>query len=150
MQAIRPPLRRRLFSFAARRGLARRGPYLPAALPTIRQPPAAGHGTAAGEHLCRPPLAGTCGSLPADPFPHLPLPPSLQTLGSDAPLTGYLADGDITIALELLYITQKGMSTHLIDVTTHEGIVMLTGLPDNLLARERAENTARALVAMNL
>ncbi|WP_223650599.1 BON domain-containing protein [Hymenobacter psoromatis] len=69
----------------------------------------------------------------------------MQTLGINAPLTDYLADGDITTALELLYLTQKGVPAHLINVTTHEGIVMLTGITDNLLARERAEDIALAL-----
>ena len=69
----------------------------------------------------------------------------MQTLETTAPATDYVADGDITAALELLYITQKGVSAHLIDVATQEGIVKLTGITDNLLARERAEDIALAL-----
>ncbi|WP_223650576.1 BON domain-containing protein [Hymenobacter psoromatis] len=34
------------------------------------------------------------------------------------------------------------MAAHLIDVVTHEGIVRLTGITDNLLSRERAEEIA--------
>jgi osmotically-inducible protein OsmY len=69
----------------------------------------------------------------------------MQTLEPVVPPTDYLADGDITTALELLYLTQKGVPAHLIDVETHEGIVKLTGITDNLLARERAEDVALAL-----
>lgn len=69
----------------------------------------------------------------------------MQTLETTAPATDYVADGDMTAALELLYITQKGVSAHLIDVATQEGIVKLTGIADNLLARERAEDIALAL-----
>ncbi|AMR25553.1 hypothetical protein A0257_22970 (plasmid) [Hymenobacter psoromatis] len=69
----------------------------------------------------------------------------MQTLEIVAPPTDHLADGDITTALELLYLTQKGVSAHLLDVETHEGIVKLTGITDNLLSRERAEDIALAL-----
>lgn len=69
----------------------------------------------------------------------------MRTLEITAPATEYVADDDITAALELLYITQKGLSAHLIDVATQEGIVKLTGITDNLLARERAEDIALAL-----
>ncbi|MDQ2769034.1 MAG: BON domain-containing protein [Bacteroidota bacterium] len=69
----------------------------------------------------------------------------METLEIAAPPTDHLADGDITTALELQYHTQKGVSAHLIDVDTHEGIVKLTGITDNLLARERAEDIALAL-----
>ncbi len=69
----------------------------------------------------------------------------MQTLEIVAPPAEYLADGDITTALELLYLTQKGVSAHLVDVETHEGIVKLTGITDNLLARERAEDIALAV-----
>ncbi len=58
-----------------------------------------------------------------------------------APLT----DADITAAVELFFLTKKGVSGHLIDVTTHDGIVQLTGITDSLLSRERAEEIALAL-----
>ena len=69
----------------------------------------------------------------------------MQTLEIVAPPTDHLADDDITNALELLYLTQKGVSAHLLDVETHEGVVKLTGITDNLLSKERAEDIALAL-----
>ena len=56
-----------------------------------------------------------------------------------------VADADITAAIELLFLTKKGVNAHLMDVTTREGIVELTGYSDNLLARERAEEIALAV-----
>ncbi|MFD1469484.1 BON domain-containing protein, partial [Hymenobacter caeli] len=53
-----------------------------------------------------------------------------------------VTDADIMAAVELFFLTKKGVSTHLIDVATHDGIVLLTGIADNLLARERAEEIA--------
>ena len=65
----------------------------------------------------------------------------MQTLDYDTqPATAeHVSDADITNDIELFFLTKKGVSAHLIDVTTHEGIVVLTGITDNLLARERAE-----------
>jgi len=56
-----------------------------------------------------------------------------------------LADHDITMAVERLFATKKGVTTHLIDVTATQGIVTLSGYSDNLLARERAEEIAKAV-----
>jgi osmotically-inducible protein OsmY len=56
-----------------------------------------------------------------------------------------VSDAAITDAVELFFTTQEGVSAHLIDATTHEGIVQLTGSTDNLLARERAEEVALAV-----
>ncbi|MFD2787203.1 BON domain-containing protein [Hymenobacter rubripertinctus] len=56
-----------------------------------------------------------------------------------------MADADITTAIERLFTTQKGMNEHLLDVTTHEGLVTLAGFTDNLLARQRAEEIALAV-----
>ena len=50
-----------------------------------------------------------------------------------------MSDADITAAVELFFLTKKGVPAHLIDVTTHEGLLVLTGITDSLLARERAE-----------
>ena len=65
----------------------------------------------------------------------------MQTLDYDTqPTTAdHVSDAAITAAIELFFLTKKGVPAHLIDVTTHEGIVQLTGITDNLLARERAE-----------
>jgi osmotically-inducible protein OsmY len=66
----------------------------------------------------------------------------MQTLETFEQTLEHVADADITAAIELFFLTQKGVAAHLIDVVTHEGIVLLTGLTDNLLARERAEEIA--------
>ncbi len=57
----------------------------------------------------------------------------------------YLLDEDITAAVEGLLLTKKGVASHLMDVTTANGIVELTGFTDNLLARTRAEEIALAV-----
>ena len=59
--------------------------------------------------------------------------------------TGDLTDDAITAAIETLLVTKKGLSAHLIVVSTHEGLVKLTGFTDNLLARQRAEEIALAV-----
>ncbi|GAB3639326.1 hypothetical protein GCM10027422_49170 [Hymenobacter arcticus] len=59
--------------------------------------------------------------------------------------TDHLTDAEITAAIELFFLTKKGVPAHLIDVATHGGIVKLTGITDNLLAAERAEEIALAL-----
>jgi osmotically-inducible protein OsmY len=71
----------------------------------------------------------------------------MQTLETFAPLTDteHLSDADITAAIELFFLTKKGVPAHLIDVATHDGIVQLTGITDNLLASERAEEIALAV-----
>jgi osmotically-inducible protein OsmY len=71
----------------------------------------------------------------------------MQTLEISAPLTSteHLTDANITAAIELLFLTKKGVPAHLIDVATHDGIVKLTGITDNLLAGERAEEIALAV-----
>ena len=65
----------------------------------------------------------------------------MQTLDYDTQPTiaEHVTDAAITAAIELFFLTKKGVPAHLIDVTTHEGIVTLTGITGNLLARERAE-----------
>lgn len=57
----------------------------------------------------------------------------------------HLADADITAAIELLFMLKKGVTSHLVEVTTHEGIVVLSGFTDNLLARERVAEAAKAV-----
>ncbi|GAA4054545.1 hypothetical protein GCM10022409_47030 [Hymenobacter glaciei] len=59
--------------------------------------------------------------------------------------TGELADADITAAIETLLATKKGLTAHLIDVQTREGIVELSGFTNNLLAKQRAEEIALAV-----
>lgn len=66
----------------------------------------------------------------------------MQTLETFEPTLEHVADADITAALERFFLTQKGVAAHLIDVMTHEGIVLLAGLTDNLLSRARAEEIA--------
>ncbi|WP_310394192.1 BON domain-containing protein [Hymenobacter sp.] len=71
----------------------------------------------------------------------------MQTLDYDTqPATAeHVSDADITAAIELFFLTKKGVAAHLVDVATHDGIVVLTGITDNLLARERAEEIALAV-----
>ena len=71
----------------------------------------------------------------------------MQTLDYDTqPFTaGHVSDADITTAIELFFLTKKGVAAHLINITTHDGIVLLTGITDNLLALERAEEIAMAV-----
>ena len=71
----------------------------------------------------------------------------MQTLETFAPLTDteHLSDADITAAIELFFAIKKGVPAHLVDVATHDGIVKLTGITDNLLASERAEEIALAV-----
>ena len=72
------------------------------------------------------------------------MPASIATLAPPA-ATDQVPDAEITTAIELLYLTKKGVSSHLLDVATHDGIVELTGFVDNLLARQRAEEIALAV-----
>ena len=69
---------------------------------------------------------------------------TLETFASSA-TAEHLSDLDITAAIELFFMTKKGVPAHLIDVATHDGIVQLTGITDNLLASERAEEMALAV-----
>ena len=71
----------------------------------------------------------------------------MQTLDYDTqPATAeHVNDAAITTAIELFFLSKKGVAAHLIDVATHDGIVVLTGIADNLLVRERAEEIALAV-----
>jgi osmotically-inducible protein OsmY len=71
----------------------------------------------------------------------------MQTLDYDTqPATAeHVSDAAITAAVELFFLAERGVPAHLIDVSTHAGIVQLTGITDNLLARERAEEVTQAV-----
>ncbi|MCI1188644.1 BON domain-containing protein [Hymenobacter sp. DH14] len=56
-----------------------------------------------------------------------------------------VADADISAAIETLFLSSRGVSAHLIDVATQNGIVALTGFTDSLLSRQRAEEIALAV-----
>jgi len=56
-----------------------------------------------------------------------------------------LADADITAAIETLLLSRRGITPHLIDVTTLHGVVELTGFTDSLLSRQRAGEVALAV-----
>ena len=56
-----------------------------------------------------------------------------------------VTDAEITATIDRLFLTKKGVSAHLIDVITHDGIVRLAGITDHLLSRERAEEIAMAV-----
>ncbi|GAB3825977.1 BON domain-containing protein [Hymenobacter jeollabukensis] len=69
----------------------------------------------------------------------------METLETTLKPESALADRDITAAVERLFARKKGVATHLVDVSTRQGIVTLCGYVDNLLARERAEEIAKAV-----
>ena len=62
-----------------------------------------------------------------------------------APVTAELTDAAITAAIEALLATKKGLRSHLITVSTRDGLVALTGFVDNLLAGQRAQEIALAV-----
>ena len=75
---------------------------------------------------------------------HLETSPIAQASVLPAAADG-LSDAAITAAIETLLATKKGLGAHLIAVSTHEGLVKLTGFTDNLLAGQRAEEIALAV-----
>jgi osmotically-inducible protein OsmY len=56
-----------------------------------------------------------------------------------------LEDEEITDAVGLELLLDEGVSSHLIDVKTEEGIVTLSGTVDNVLAKERATRIAEMI-----
>ena len=56
-----------------------------------------------------------------------------------------LTDEAITAAIETLLATKKGLDSQLIEVSTHKGLVKLTGFTNYLLACQRAEEIALAV-----
>jgi osmotically-inducible protein OsmY len=54
-------------------------------------------------------------------------------------------DSEITNAVELELLLDKGVSAHLIDVETDKGIVTLSGSVDNILSKERAEEITETI-----
>ena len=72
--------------------------------------------------------------------------PQLAAAPATLPVwTDDLTDADITAAIGTLLATKKGLNTHLVAVSTHDGLVTLTGFTDTLLARARAEEVALAV-----
>ncbi|MDO7852444.1 BON domain-containing protein [Hymenobacter convexus] len=70
----------------------------------------------------------------------------MQTLESPSRSGAELrADAEITAAVERHFITSKDVTSHLMEVSTQEGIVELTGAAGSLLARRRAEEIAMAV-----
>lgn len=55
---------------------------------------------------------------------------------------GILNDANITLAVDRHLLADEGVFSHLIDIATENGVVMLTGTVDHLLARERATKIA--------
>jgi len=54
-------------------------------------------------------------------------------------------DSEITDAVDLELLLDEGVSSHLIDVETKEGVVTLSGSVDNILAKERAERITETI-----
>ena len=71
----------------------------------------------------------------------------LLVLGSAVAAEGdrEIADEDVTLALESELLLDDAVPSHLIDVSTSQGVVTLSGSVSNLLARERAAEIARTL-----
>ena len=59
-----------------------------------------------------------------------------------------LDDEEITNAVDLELLLDEGVSSHLIDVETKEGVVTLSGTVDNILAKERAEIITETIVGV--
>jgi osmotically-inducible protein OsmY len=55
-----------------------------------------------------------------------------------------LSDTDITAAIETELVTEDAVASHLLDVQTTDGIVTLSGTVDNLLAKQRSIEIAKA------
>ena len=51
-------------------------------------------------------------------------------------------DGEITLAIDRLLMSDQGVSAHALDVQTSDGIVTVSGVVSHLLARERAAQIA--------
>ncbi|MBD3320430.1 MAG: BON domain-containing protein [Chitinivibrionales bacterium] len=62
-----------------------------------------------------------------------------QSAGED------IEDSIIRRAIESDFMWDEGVDAHLIDVTSRDGIVILSGYVDNLLARDRAEQIAETV-----
>ncbi|MBD3384098.1 BON domain-containing protein [candidate division KSB1 bacterium] len=56
-----------------------------------------------------------------------------------------LNDSDITLAIEAELVLDEAVASHLIDVSTKNGIVTLTGRVDNILNKERATRVAETI-----
>ena len=56
-----------------------------------------------------------------------------------------LRDKDITQAVELNLLADMSVSTHLIDVETHEGVVTLSGSVDNFMEKDRVINIVESV-----
>ncbi len=56
-----------------------------------------------------------------------------------------ITDGKITRAIETRLKNDEGVSAHLIDVKTEDGIVVLTGISDSILAKDRAAEIAETI-----
>jgi osmotically-inducible protein OsmY len=61
------------------------------------------------------------------------------------PKKARIDDEDITGAVRNNLLGDPGVSAHMIDVSTNEGVVILEGSVDNMLAEERALRIARAI-----
>lgn len=64
-----------------------------------------------------------------------------------APWSADLTDAEVTAALHTLLTTKKGLSAHRIAVSTHEGVVAMTGFTDNLLPGMAASCSPNAAAA---
>jgi osmotically-inducible protein OsmY len=56
-----------------------------------------------------------------------------------------IPDSDITEAVEFALDLDEGVESHLIDVSTRDGVVTLSGTVDNILARDRSTQVAESI-----
>lgn len=70
----------------------------------------------------------------------------LDSYGAAGPRN--LPDGDITAAIETDLLQSNLVSSHLVDVTTSDGVVTLSGSVENILAKEHAADLASATMGV--
>ncbi len=62
-----------------------------------------------------------------------------------APVGDTIEDQDVTVALQTELLVDEAVPSHKIDVETQDGVVILSGTVDSLLAKDRAVKTAEAM-----
>lgn len=67
------------------------------------------------------------------------------TTAQSGPKAPSLSDEDMTRAIETAFLIDDAVSSHQIDVSAEDGIVTLSGTVDNLLAEERAVESAQSV-----
>jgi osmotically-inducible protein OsmY len=79
-------------------------------------------------------IAASCGAILAS-----------SAMIATAETTGPITDNEITNAIESAMLFETSVPNHLIDITVTKGVATLNGTVTNLLARERAIKSAKAV-----